>query len=161
MMINTIFNRTRFKLDSAVVLAGILFLSGNWAPVSSQAQQKTSSATAVAQRTFNTPQQAADALIQAAQSYDLPALNAILGPAGHDLIDTGEPVKDKSDAQAFAARAQQKNSVVIDAKNAALATLVIGNEDWPTPIPIVKERQVVVRFQCRSERGTQSTDWRE
>ena len=100
-------------------------------------QTKPTAAT-TAQKTFDTPQQAADALIQAAQSYDLTTLTAVLGPAGHDLIDTGEPAKDKSDAQTFAAKAQEKNSVAIDPKNAALATLVIGNEDWPTPIPIVK-----------------------
>lgn len=138
-MNSAIFNRTGFKLNGAVVLAGVLFLPGNSISVFSQAQQKSSTATAVAQRTFDTPQQAADALIQAAQSYDLPALNAILGPAGHELVDTGEPVKDKSAAQEFAAKAKEKNSVAIDTKNAALATLVIGNEDWPTPIPIVKK----------------------
>jgi Protein of unknown function (DUF2950) len=141
-MNTAIFNRTGFKWNSAVVLAAVLFLPGNSTSVSSQAQEKsssTSSAAAMAQKTFDSPQQAADALIEASQSYDVAALNAILGPAGRDLIDTGEPARDKSDAQAFATRAKEKNSVVIDPKNAAVATLVIGNEDWPTPIPIVKK----------------------
>jgi hypothetical protein len=156
-MTMTIFNRTNFKFSGAVgevagsnlvvptiyvqlrtmvVLAGILFLP---APISTEAQTKPATTGAVAQKTFDTPQAAADALIQAAQSYDVAALDAILGATGHSLISTGEPVKDKSDAQAFAARAQEKNSIAVDPKTPTRATLVIGADEWPTPIPIVQK----------------------
>jgi hypothetical protein len=106
--------------------------------VPAQGQTKAASTGSSAQKTFDTPQQAADALIAAAQSYDLDALNAILGPQGHDLIDTGEPVKDKNEAQAFAQQASAKHSVTVDPKKATVATLVVGESDWPLPVPIVQ-----------------------
>ena len=90
--------------------------------------------------TFATPKEAAEALIQAAANYDLPTLTKILGPDGEDLVSTKDPVQDKNSATSFAAKAREKNSVVIDPKNSKLAILSIGDEDWPTPIPIVEKK---------------------
>jgi len=94
---------------------------------------------AVRQRTFDTPKAAADALIAAAASYDVPALKEILGPDGADLVVTSDPVQDKNQGEAFAAKAREKSVIVPDEKNPNLATLTIGNEDWPLPIPIVRK----------------------
>jgi hypothetical protein len=104
----------------------------------SEPAEKKSTAT-VRQRTFDTPKAAADALIAAAASYDVPALKEILGPDGRDLVATTDPVQDKNQLEAFAARAREKSEVVPDAKNPNLAILSIGNEDWPMPIPIVRK----------------------
>jgi hypothetical protein len=101
------------------------------------AQSTASSATGL--RTFATAQQAADALIDAAEAFDVPALEQIFGPAGRDLVLTGEPVYDRQVAAAFAAQARNKKSVVVDPQNANRALLSIGNEDWPFPVPIVKK----------------------
>jgi hypothetical protein len=94
------------------------------------------------QKTFKTPQEAADAFIQATASFDVPALTQILGPHGEHLVASEDQVQDKSIATQFAAKAQQKNSVVIDPKNPGRATLVVGNDNWPMPIPIVKRNGV-------------------
>jgi hypothetical protein len=94
---------------------------------------------AQAQRAFNTPQRAAEALIQAAASYDVSALLEIFGPDGKDFISSADPVHDKSIAAAFAAKANEKNVVTIDPKNKARAILSVGNDDWPLPVPIVKQ----------------------
>jgi hypothetical protein len=94
---------------------------------------------AVPQRTFDTPQAAADALIAATATYDVPALEAILGPDGKSLVVTKDPVQDKNSAEAFAAKAREKNAIVPDAKDPNRVTLSIGNEDWPMPIPIVRK----------------------
>jgi hypothetical protein len=91
------------------------------------------------QRTFDTPRMAADALIAAAADFDIPALKEILGPAGEDLVVTEDPVQDRNQGAAFAAMAREKSEIVLDPKNANRATLVIGNEDWPAPIPIVRK----------------------
>ncbi len=45
-----------------------------------------------AQRTFATPEEAAWALIAAAEQYDIPALTEILGSAGLDLVATEDSV---------------------------------------------------------------------
>jgi hypothetical protein len=91
-----------------------------------------------AQKSFSSPRQAADALIQAAGSFDVAALREILGPDGDDLVSSEDPVQDKNAAAAFAAKAREANSVALDPKNANRTTLVVGNDQWPLPIPIVK-----------------------
>jgi len=91
------------------------------------------------QRTFDTPRKAADALIAAAANFDIPALKELLGPAGEDLVVTEDPVQDRNQGAAFAAMAREKSEIALDAKNPNRATLVIGNEDWPAPIPIVRK----------------------
>jgi len=90
------------------------------------------------QRAFATPKEAAEALVQAAQSYNVPALVEILGPDSRDLVASQDPVGDKNRAAAFVALANEKQSVMIDPKNRGRAQLVVGDNDWPLPIPIVK-----------------------
>ena len=50
-----------------------------------------------------------------------------------------DPVQDKNYAKAFAAEAHEKNTLNVDPKNPARAILVIGKDDWPFPVPIVKK----------------------
>jgi hypothetical protein len=92
----------------------------------------------VAAKAFSTPQEAANALVNALEKYNLPELEKIVGPEGHDLVTTGEPARDKEMAEAFAKEARTKMNVEIDPKKPNRATLVVGDEDWPLPVPIVK-----------------------
>jgi hypothetical protein len=89
------------------------------------------------QASFKTPKEAADALIVAAERYDLPALESILGPHSNDLFESKDPVEDKSRAAAFAAKARQKHTVQVDRHNPTRAVLSVGDGDWPFPVPIV------------------------
>jgi hypothetical protein len=93
----------------------------------------------VEQKTFATPEAAAEALIAAAEQFDVPALTEILGPDGVDLVVTDDPVLDKNQATAFAAQAREKTQVVRDPKSPKRATLVTGDEDWPMPVPLVRK----------------------
>ena len=54
-----------------------------------------------------------DALIQAAATFDEPALVAMFGPDGKDLVTTEDPVRDKSYALAFAALAKEGHAVAV------------------------------------------------
>lgn len=92
------------------------------------------------QKGFDTAKLAADALVQAAESFDVPALKEILGPGSEDIVASEDAVQDKNRAVAFAALAREKNSVEIDPKNPNSATFVVGNDDWPLPIPIVQRK---------------------
>jgi hypothetical protein len=94
---------------------------------------------AAKQRTFATPRAAADALVDAASRFDLAGLVEILGPDGEDLVSTGDPVLDRKQAADFTAAAKEKLVVVTDPKNRKRATLNLGAEDWPLPIPLVAE----------------------
>jgi len=99
-----------------------------------------SAATAIStgQDSFASPQWAADALIRAATDYDLSALLRIFGPDGKDFVSSADPVRDKSYIDAFAAKAREKKSVTIDPKNGSRAILSVGNDNWPFPVPIVR-----------------------
>ena len=101
-------------------------------------EKKEAASQQTAQKGFESAQQAADALIQAAEAFDVAALKEILGPGSEDIVASQDPVQDKSRAVEFAAKAKEKHSVEVDPKNANSATLLIGNEEWPLPIPIVK-----------------------
>jgi len=101
--------------------------------------KKPAAPAAAPQRTFDTPKAAADALIAAAASYDVPALKEILGPHGADLVVTQDPVLDRNQAEAFAVKAREKSEVVPDPKNPNLAILSVGEGGWPLPIPSVRK----------------------
>lgn len=92
------------------------------------------------EKQFDTPKQAADALIQVASNFDVAAAKEILGPDSQDIISSEDPVMDKNRALAFAAKAKEKNSIEIDKKNPNRAILLVGNDDFPLPIPIVKHK---------------------
>jgi Protein of unknown function (DUF2950) len=90
------------------------------------------------QKTFATPQQAAEALVQAAGTYDLPALEQILGPHSEDLLSSEDRARDKNAAAEFAAKGREKTEVKVDPKNASRATVLVGDDGWPLPIPLEK-----------------------
>lgn len=94
---------------------------------------------AATQRTFETPEKAAEALVSAAERFDVTALKEILGPDGVDLVVTDDPVLDKNQSAAFAAQARVKTEVLRDPKQAGVATVIVGSEDWPLPIPVVED----------------------
>jgi hypothetical protein len=91
-----------------------------------------------AQSTFDSPQAAAKALVQAAESLDVPSLLQILGPDSRDLVVSGDPVVDKTRAADFARLAKEKQQFAEDPKNPNRVELVVGNSEWPLPIPLVK-----------------------
>lgn len=89
-------------------------------------------------KTFATAQEAANALIEAAEKYDETALTEILGPDSYDILHTGEPARDREVAQKFAEQARIKTNVSLQPKNPRRAILEIGEDDWPFAVPIVK-----------------------
>ena len=136
-MKSTFAKRNPFRL---LWIAGILaFLS---VPCRLSAQQTSANAAPVSvlvgAKTFDTPQQAADALVAAAEQFDEPALEQIFGPVGRDIVFSGEYPQDRQRALDFAAQARDKKSVSVDSKKGNRAFLLVGNEDWPFPVPIVK-----------------------
>src|SRR5579862_4001540 len=75
--------------------------------VPSAAPQSKQSAPQPTGKGFDTPEQASQALLKAAEPYDVPALLEILGPDGKDLVTSEDPVTDKNNATAFAARVRE------------------------------------------------------
>src|SRR5689334_20682595 len=58
------------------------------------------------QKSFNTPKEAADRLVRAAETFDVAALKEILGPDSDDIVSSEDAVEDKNRAMAFAAKAK-------------------------------------------------------
>jgi hypothetical protein len=87
--------------------------------------------------TFNSPQAAADALLAAADPYDVGALEKLFGPAAKDIVASADPVQDRQRASEFAAAAREKMNVSVD-KTKQRAFVLIGKDDWPFPVPLVK-----------------------
>lgn len=98
----------------------------------------SSSTTGAGPRAFDTPQQAAAALVEAAETFNVRDLEKIFGPSGYDIVLTGEIPQDRQRAADFAGEAREKQSVSLDPKNGARAFVIVGNENWPFPVPIVK-----------------------
>lgn len=101
---------------------------------------------AQAQKAYDSAKAAADALVAAAAKGDTKALMAVLGPDSKSLVDSGDAVSDKSDIAAFAAKAKEKMSVEPDPAHPEFMILVLGNDNWPSPIPIVKGKDGKWRF---------------
>ena len=117
----------------ACLLLSPLAIGASTAPAAATAKPDVAS-----QRTFDTPEAAGHALIDAAEKFDTAALSDILGPDGKDLIFTGDTVQDKNQSAEFAEQGRLKSRVERDTPNGKKATLLVGTEDWPMPIPIVQ-----------------------
>jgi hypothetical protein len=91
-----------------------------------------------AQITFPTPEAAVDAMIKGLEDYDVPELLKIFGPSGEDFISSADPVRDKNVAINFGRMAREKHSLQINPSKPNRAILVVGNEEFPFPVPLVK-----------------------
>jgi hypothetical protein len=91
------------------------------------------------QKTFATPQEAAQALVDASAANDTAAMLQIFGPAGKDIAQSGDAASDKERREQFAALAHQKMTVELD-EDKDLATVIVGPDAWPLPVPIVLEK---------------------
>jgi hypothetical protein len=121
------------------IVAGCLFATMLHA--APQTKAATAAPAQPPQKTFDTPQQAADSMILAVKNDDVSALLEIFGPAGKDFVASGDDVQDKNSRANFATQAQQKMSVDIDPKVPTRAIVSVGDEDWPLPVPLVKQGQ--------------------
>jgi hypothetical protein len=120
----------KWRMTSGMLALCCLLASGVFVKQSFAANDKA--------RAFQTPQAAADALVAAAEEWDVPALEAIFGPGGKEILHTGEPARDREIASEFAKQARTKMEVSIDPKSKKRAFISIGNDDWPFPVPLVK-----------------------
>jgi hypothetical protein len=87
------------------------------------------------QRTFASAEEAAHALFAAMQTQDDQSPLSILGPAGKDVLSSGDPVEDLDARSSFVVKYQEMHRVVTESNGTV--SLVVGAENWPFPIPLV------------------------
>jgi len=91
------------------------------------------------QQSFATPQEAAEALVAAAGHNDTAALLKVLGPGSKDIVESGDPAEDKKGRADFVERAHAHMVVQVDPGNPDRASLVVGQNDWPFPVPLSRQ----------------------
>ena len=133
-----IMTSSKFTLIASAIAS--FWLLGFGLHAATPSKSDAASAAQPAQKQFDTPQQAADALIQVAANFDVAAAKEILGPDSEDIVASEDPVQDKNRAAEFAARAKEKMSIQTEKKNPNQAIVLVGNDDFPLPIPLVKQK---------------------
>jgi hypothetical protein len=118
-----------------------LFLTN---PISSLARLLTAAllafamtSAASAQQSFKTPEEAVEALATAAKAHDRKGVLAVLGADAADIVSSGDDVADRADRDRVIEAYDAKRQVVME--GADKAVLVLGNQDWPFPIPLVRK----------------------
>ena len=127
-MRRTKLNFDRFQWANLSILAAVLLTA--CFPIRSMAQQP-------GQKTFSSPEDASNALVTAAQSNDAKALLDIFGPDGKQIVSSGDDTEDAESRANFVRRYQEMHRLVKEPDGNTI--LYIGAENWPTPIPLVKQ----------------------
>lgn len=89
-------------------------------------------------QTFETPEAARDALIQAAEAGGGAGL-AIMGSDANEILRTGDPVNDQIQRERFVKAAREKTQLQVDGVNPNRIILLIGEEEWPFGVPLVRK----------------------
>ena len=97
----------------------------------------SSSAPSIAQERFKTPDAAVDALVAAAKVGDNKAVLGVLGPDGKAIVSSGDPVADRNTKEKFVSAYDAKHAIELEGDGTR--TLIIGNDDWPFPIPLINK----------------------
>jgi hypothetical protein len=88
------------------------------------------------EQTFNSPNDAVSALVTAAQNNDTNAIHQIFGPEGHELLSP-DVVQATDEFTMFKERLAEKTQLITNSDSNA--TLELGVDGWPFPIPLVKQ----------------------
>ncbi len=108
-----------------------ILITLTWTSFAQQTQQN--------QKAFASPQEAMQALAGALRASDKQSLLVILGPEGEEILSSGDPVADKADRDRFLAAYDDKVDLAPRGKDQV--EVILGHDNWPFPIPIVKADQ--------------------
>jgi len=97
------------------------------------------SQTASSQKRFDSADAATQALIDAASQNDTAALKSILGSSAKGILTSGDAKQDEAERQEFARIAGQKHHLEKSSMNSHVMVLLVGDQDWPFPIPLLEQ----------------------
>jgi hypothetical protein len=86
---------------------------------------------------FPSSGEAVDSLVTALRTNDQAKLHKVLGYKTDALVSSGDPVNDQNRIDAFLKAYDEKHSFQAASDNSV--ALLVGNSDWPFPIPVVKD----------------------
>lgn len=111
------------------IAAAVVFMILTFAGIAAEAAVEQ-------QKGFATPEEAVKAVMTAARNNDDKELIAIFGPSAKDLIFSGDAVADRERRERLLKAYDEKNSLVPEED---AMVVVVGNDDWPFPIPLAKK----------------------
>jgi hypothetical protein len=117
------------ELATAVAFVAFATLLAGFVPYSDAQEQ--------GQRTFHSAEEAGSALFAATQKENEEALIDILGPAGKEVISSGDSAEDMDERVSFVVKYEEMHRYVREAEGATV--LHVGAENWPFPIPLVSK----------------------
>jgi hypothetical protein len=120
---------------SVLVVAAILAVGLSRGAFAAEVKQ-------IAQKAFKSPEEAVKGLMEALKSNDTKALLDILGPEGKELTSSGDKVRDKSEREGFIKKYEEMSKLLTETDNKVI--LVVGKNEWPLAIPIVKKGETWV-----------------
>jgi hypothetical protein len=122
-----------FFLALTGIIAAVILLSGTYSHLFAKNIQ---------QKSFASPEETVNALVDAVKANDKKEMLAILGPGGKELISSGDEVADKTGRERFLKAYDEMNKLekVSDTK----IILHIGKDAWSLPIPIVEKNNMWV-----------------
>lgn len=94
---------------------------------------------AISQKTFDTPEEAAQALVRAAQTDDVNALMVLFGDQGGEIIDSGDAVQDRNQRAGFAAKVRQAMKLDKDTGDENRVVILAGQDEDPFAVPLVRK----------------------
>ena len=93
---------------------------------------------AAGERTFASPEKATAALAAAWQSDQTDELLAIFGPEGKKLVRSGDPVAERLASKRLVSAYAEGHH--LETENARKVVIVLGKDEWPYPIPLVRRQ---------------------
>jgi len=91
----------------------------------------------MAPKSFDSPEAATDALFAAAKAGDRETLMQVFGSDAERILSSGDAVADQNTREDFVSSYEAKHSLERDGD--AKAVLVYGDDDFPFPVPLVKQ----------------------
>lgn len=116
-----------FRLQMIVVVGVVVGLA---------VPQVAFAAATTQQKIFSSAEEAVKAAVAAARNNDDKEMLAIFGTQAKEILFSGDAVADKQRRAQFLAAYDERNRLATEGEN---KILIVGKQDWPFPIPIVKK----------------------
>jgi len=130
---------TRIFATTIVSFAAGAALAQTPAPTPAATPHRQTVPIRLAQKTFDSPEAATQALIDAASKNDVATLRTVLGSSAKGILTSGDPKQDEAERQEFAKIATQKHHLEKSSMTSHVMVLLIGDQDWPFPIPLLQD----------------------
>jgi hypothetical protein len=91
-------------------------------------------------KTFDSPEAAVKALIDATSKNDSAELAGVLGSKGQGILTSGDASQDQAERREFAQLASARHKLEPSTMKGGTMILVVGEQEWPFPVPLVQSK---------------------